>query len=141
MKKKKIFNYISIGIWSIIVGLFIYYYCIDFKLNLIPIYQYEAQENYNKVSVIPTDMDEYLKTNSELQKKLESRLKSIDPNEYYFLVVYGGEIKSVSMKKNRKNYLPSIKFKKNASLRTVSYYLIPDTRYIDFLKLTKWYHT
>lgn len=138
MNKNKIFNYISIGIWLLILGIFIYYYCIDFELDLIPIYQYEGQESYDEVSIIPTDIDEYLKSYPELQDDLEPKLKNI--NEYYFLVVRGGEIRSISMKKNQKNCLPHVKLKKNVSSRIVSYYLVPNTRYIDFLKITKWYH-
>lgn len=123
------------------LGLFLIHFCINFRLDVKLIYQYKSKQAYDYVLTVPADMRKYIKCHPELQDSLEPLLKNVNPHDYYFLVVHGGEIKSLSMKKNKNNELPCIKYKKNVSPYMVSYYLIPNTRYIDFLKLTKWYHT
>lgn len=73
--------------------------------------------------------NEYPEFKNQVEQQLSCKIENIDPNEYRFLKVCGGEIESFTMSKNTKNWFPNIKYKKE--LTTISVYFMRNDRNIE----------
>lgn len=116
----------------LILILLVYYNVIGFKINVDLIYQYQTSEEYESLYLCQADIDFYLSEKPEFKSVLEPLLKGIDREKYSLLIIGGGEIESIKMKKNKRNAYPDINFKSNVPKNTISYYIIKNERNIEF---------
>lgn len=129
MKRKA--KYIITFILCVLIFFFVYYNLIYFKVDIKLIYQYQDGGVHNTIYLCQTDIDLYLQDEPQYKEILTPLLNSINRDDYILLIIGGGEIETLSMKKNKKNPHPKLIFKKNIPKDTISYYLLKKERYIE----------